>query len=145
MNQKLLEGLVDIIDRIDTLSDRIKPESLDDYRRYYAMVQKELALRSNYYAIGNNDGILVRPEFQEPIQPVPLLLFCPICHTKHVDVGEFATKSHHTHSCQGLLPNGRPCGLTWRPALVPTVGVDALPGFLDEPVGHGARFTGKAE
>jgi hypothetical protein len=54
--------------------------------------------------------------------PIPMILHCPECRTRHVDVGEFATKVHHTHSCQS-------CGLTWRPAIAPTVGVQFLPGF----------------
>lgn len=29
---------------------------------------------------------------------------------------------HHTHACQH-------CGMVWRPAVVPTVGVYFLPGF----------------
>lgn len=53
--------------------------------------------------------------------PIPLLLWCPACGDRHVDEGEFATKSHHTHACQN-------CGLAWRPA----VGVRFLPGFKDE-------------
>lgn len=57
--------------------------------------------------------------------PVPMYLTCPKCGARHVDAGEFATKPHHTHSCQE-------CGLTWRPAVVPTVGVQFLPGFKDE-------------
>ncbi len=36
--------------------------------------------------------------------------------------GEFATKPHHTHACQS-------CGMVWRPAIGPTVGVQFLPGF----------------
>jgi hypothetical protein len=56
--------------------------------------------------------------------PIPMFLTCPMCNTRHIDEGEFATKSHHTHSCQT-------CGLTWRPAVVPTVGVQYLPGFKD--------------
>lgn len=55
-------------------------------------------------------------------QPVPLRLNCPTCGALHIDEGEFATKPHHTHSCQS-------CGMTWRPAVVPTVGVQFLPGF----------------
>lgn len=43
---------------------------------------------------------------------------------RHIDVGEFATKPHHTHACQH-------CGMTWRPAVVDTVGVRFLPGFKD--------------
>jgi len=54
--------------------------------------------------------------------PIPMLLWCPLCHARHIDEGEFATKPHHSHSCQS-------CGLTWRPAIVPTVGVWFLPGF----------------
>lgn len=56
------------------------------------------------------------------IDPVPMFLTCPGCNARHIDEGEFATKVHHTHSCQV-------CGLTWRPAVVPTVGVQFLPGF----------------
>ena len=53
---------------------------------------------------------------------IPMRLPCPQCGRLHIDEGEFATKPHHTHSCQH-------CGLTWRPAVVPTVGVQFLPGF----------------
>jgi len=57
--------------------------------------------------------------------PVPMILHCPGCGARHIDVSEFATKIHHTHSCQT-------CGLTWRPAVGPTVGVLYLPGFKNE-------------
>lgn len=57
--------------------------------------------------------------------PIPMRLTCPECGELHVDEGEFATKPHHTHSCQS-------CGLTWRPAVVHTVGVRFLPGFKSE-------------
>jgi hypothetical protein len=53
---------------------------------------------------------------------IPMLLACPICGARHIDEGEFATKLHHTHACQN-------CGMVWRPAIVPTVGVQFLPGF----------------
>ena len=53
---------------------------------------------------------------------VPMLLWCPLCRARHIDEGEFATKSHATHSCQK-------CGLTWKPSKVPTVGVQFLPGY----------------
>ncbi len=59
------------------------------------------------------------------IAPIPMLIWCPECGARHVDKGDFATKPHHTHSCQG-------CGLTWRHAVVATVGVQWLPGFKDE-------------
>ena len=57
--------------------------------------------------------------------PIPMLLWCPECSERHIDVGNFATKPHHTHACQS-------CGHVWRPAIVPTVGVRFLPGFKNE-------------
>lgn len=57
--------------------------------------------------------------------PIPMRLVCEDCSTLHIDEGEFATKSHHTHACQH-------CGLVWRPAIVCTVGVRFLPGFKSE-------------
>jgi len=57
--------------------------------------------------------------------PIPMLLWCPMCNARHIDEGEFATKSHHTHACQG-------CGMVWRPAIVPTCGVQFLPGFKND-------------
>ena len=57
--------------------------------------------------------------------PIPMILSCPVCHERHIDKGEFATRPHHTHACQA-------CGMCWRPAIVPTVGVQFLPGFKDE-------------
>jgi hypothetical protein len=69
-------------------------------------------------------------------KPIPMRLFCEVCHTQHIDAGEFATKPHHTHACQF-------CGLTWRPSVEFTVGVQFLPGFKDmnaivEPAGGAA-------
>lgn len=52
----------------------------------------------------------------------PMLLWCPGCNARHIDVGEFAEKWHHTHACQS-------CGMVWRPAIVCTYGVQFLPGF----------------
>lgn len=57
--------------------------------------------------------------------PIPMVLHCPECKTRHVDEGDFATRAHHTHSCQE-------CGLTWRPAVVHTTGVRFLPGVKND-------------
>lgn len=58
--------------------------------------------------------------------PIPLILTCPSCNTRHIDEGEFAnTKHHHTHACQS-------CGMVWRPAIEATVGVQFLPGFKNK-------------
>lgn len=51
---------------------------------------------------------------------------CEKCGALHIDEGEFAVKPHHTHTCQR-------CGLTWRPAIEPTVGVLFLPGYQNYP------------
>jgi hypothetical protein len=57
------------------------------------------------------------------LEPIPMLLWCPACGERHIE-GELVTKPHHTHACQH-------CGLTWRPAVEPTAGVQFLPGFKD--------------
>jgi predicted RNA-binding Zn-ribbon protein involved in translation (DUF1610 family) len=57
--------------------------------------------------------------------PLPMLLWCPACGKRHIDVGEFATEPHHTHACQH-------CGMVWRPTVLPTVGVQFLPGFKNQ-------------
>jgi hypothetical protein len=62
---------------------------------------------------------------REDDAPIPMILTCPRCKASHVDRGEFATRRHHTHACQE-------CGVVWRPAIVPTVGVQFLPGFKDD-------------
>lgn len=64
-------------------------------------------------------------------QPIPMLLWCPMCAARHIDDGEFATKPHHTHACQS-------CGAVWRPAVNATVGVQFLPGFKNGD-SHAAR------
>jgi hypothetical protein len=65
--------------------------------------------------------------------PIPMRLECPACGELHIDVGEFATKPHHTHACQS-------CGAVWRPAVVPTVGVRFLPGFKNDLVEQSAEW-----
>lgn len=69
--------------------------------------------------------VKLNPRLREAIEPVPMILHCPDCRARHIDKGDFAKKPHHTHSCQQ-------CGLTWRPAVVDTVGVQFLPGFKDK-------------
>ena len=67
----------------------------------------------------------VRVPGSAPAAPIPMVLHCPECRARHIDEGDFATKPHHTHSCQS-------CGLTWRPSVVATVGVQFLPGFKND-------------
>jgi hypothetical protein len=55
--------------------------------------------------------------------PIDMLLFCPSCGAQHVDVPEpekgWTNPPHKSHLCHG-------CGSTWRPADVPTNGVQAV-------------------
>lgn len=53
--------------------------------------------------------------------PIPMVLHCPTCGLQHVDapapaIGWF-NPPHRSHQCGG-------CGTIWRPADVPTVGVE---------------------
>jgi hypothetical protein len=57
--------------------------------------------------------------------PVPMIIWCPKCHERHIDKGVYAVNPHHSHACQH-------CGHVWRPAIIATVGVQFLPGFKDE-------------
>lgn len=62
---------------------------------------------------------------KERRDPIPMLIWCPECVTRHIDKGEFATEPHHTHACQH-------CGNVFRVAIGPTVGVRFLPGFKNK-------------
>jgi hypothetical protein len=56
-------------------------------------------------------------------EPIPMLLFCPDCAAQHVDAPEpgsgWTNPPHKSHTCHT-------CGIIWRPADVPTVGVAAI-------------------
>lgn len=41
-------------------------------------------------------------------------LFCPWCGKRHVDMGEFADRPHHTHRCVDDPWGGKGCGREWR-------------------------------
>lgn len=59
--------------------------------------------------------------------PIPMILTCPACSARHIDEGKHATTPHKTHACQA-------CGMLWAPALVPTCGVQFLPGCKNDPM-----------
>lgn len=56
--------------------------------------------------------------------PIPMVLHCPACGTQHIDQAteDWPNPPHTSHKCVG--PNG--CGCIWRPADVPTTGVEAI-------------------
>lgn len=81
----------------------------------------------NLYAMYPNEldgtydaAIAIRKLIEDPsIGAISMLLTCPDCSTQHIDEGEWTTRLHRTHQCQGCLKE-------WRPANVPTVGVKSL-------------------
>lgn len=68
--------------------------------------------------------LLARGEFPgQIVEPIPMVLHCPLCGTQHVDKPEpeigWTNPPHKSHLCHG-------CGIVWRPASVPTVGVESV-------------------
>ncbi|ALN79465.1 hypothetical protein [Lysobacter antibioticus] len=71
----------------------------------------------------------------EPVaEPIPMILLCPICGKQHIDapetrdipsgdgfaeVADWTNPPHRSHLCHA-------CGCIWRPADVPTVGVERV-------------------
>jgi predicted RNA-binding Zn-ribbon protein involved in translation (DUF1610 family) len=82
-------------------------------------VEREL---SRLRSVDHQASLKTPPFGSAEPEPISMILMCPACGERHYDVGEFATKPHHTHACQE-------CGFVWRPAVVPTLGVRFLPGF----------------
>lgn len=111
-------------------------QSKEGFAKYEAPVKSahDAAVASGYpsgdavSAIQQHHAAWLRAKsrVEELERPVPLILHCPVCHTRHVDEGEQATTPHRTHACQ----NPR-CGHLWAPAVVTTVGVWTLPGCLN--------------
>lgn len=131
--RKLLKGFRWLGDPGDWSSYSNEERSIETLRREMAscITQAEELCGKALYASGAradssfHDGPHVPAAPEDKPAPVPMILYCPMCTERHIDEGEFETKVHHTHSCQS-------CGHTWRPAVVPTVGVMYLPGFKNE-------------
>ena len=55
--------------------------------------------------------------------PVPMILHCPTCGTQHIDLPDerigWTNPPHKSHLCLA-------CGCIWRPADVPTTGVEKI-------------------
>jgi hypothetical protein len=83
--------------------------------------------------------------------PIDMVLHCPACGLQHIDepspyaeaegfIGEWTNPPHRSHLCHG-------CGHIWRPADVPTNGVQAVDtkGKNDSPVTTPLRPMGTTE
>lgn len=83
--------------------------------------------------------------------PIDMVLYCPRCGLQHVDAPElerwgkddgkgevWTNPPHRSHLCSG-------CGHVWRPADVPTNGVDAVEtkGRNDSPLDDGSPHRDK--
>lgn len=57
------------------------------------------------------------------MNPIDVVLFCPVCKVQHVDIPEpdigWDNPPHKSHLCKN-------CGIIWRPCDVPTNGVVAV-------------------
>jgi len=55
------------------------------------------------------------------LESIPMVLHCPSCGLQHIDAPSpgWDNPPHRSHLCHG-------CGTIWRPADVPTVGVEAI-------------------
>lgn len=112
--------------RIDIMRGRYFREVVVDNQLDQSSLSEEEqdCLRQARERVRGEDYFAMNRSAQAHAAPVaiPMHIYCPMCHTQHIDEGEWATRPHHTHSCQT-------CGHTWRPAVVCTTGVQFLPGF----------------
>ncbi len=98
-------------------------------REICAKLQVEVQFEADYDPA--NMALHLVDQLRMP-KPLPMRIHCPayvhgrMCGVLHVDVEEWATKPHKSHTCQA-------CGHTWQPALFHTVGVRFLPGTQSEP------------
>ncbi len=84
----------------------------------------------------------------EPVAPIDMVLFCPACGKQHIDAPDphpelrnihevpWTNPPHRSHLCHG-------CGHIWRPADVPTNGVQAVKtvGKADSPIVEPAELA----
>lgn len=99
----------------------IRNAKVEDLRQLaVAQMDENTTLREGL----NELNIRIDAAFRQLHTPIPMILFCPSCGARHIDIGTFETKPHKSHSCQS-------CGFTWSPSHVPTVGVQFLPGYRD--------------
>jgi hypothetical protein len=111
---------------------RARGIGLLDVERHRAMVDEKVyagaCWRANHWRV-----------LAEAREPVPMILFCPACGSRHIDQANpengWLNPPHRSHLCAA-------CGHIWRPADIPTAGVAAIAtrGRRDVgPLGEAAR------
>lgn len=118
------QRLWELLDDVSTAGDQFKPSTLEEFQAYYRHINEVVDKRFQVMKVGRGER-LIATEQPSQQQPLAIRVHCPECHKLHVDEGIWSTKPHDTHSCQN-------CGLTWKPARVPTVGVQFLPGYKND-------------
>jgi|GEM_PF-5800951 len=102
--------------------------------RLEAALRKIEGRDSQINATANGDREVLRGEFatiaraalsdeipDTPPAPIDMILYCPSCGYQHIDKpdGEWTNPPHRSHLCHS-------CGYIWRPADVPTNGVESI-------------------
>lgn len=121
------EGLIaDMDSEIEELRTALHQADLDGYRTAFFEIGELLGMTAQPFSPKEVWETQMRPALQAAIAaqgPVPMVLHCPRCHLQHIDAPDERTPDwqnppHRSHLCHG-------CGLIWRPADVPTIGVDS--------------------
>lgn len=120
------EGLIaDMDSEIEELRVNLQDSELEGYRTAFFAIGELLGLPAQSIPPKKVWETQMRPALQAAIAaqgPVPMVLHCPRCHLQHIDAPDERTPGwqnppHRSHLCHG-------CGLIWRPADVPTIGVE---------------------
>lgn len=96
----------------------ISPDLKADVEHYLRTAAPHVRARKTYHLLKK-----FYEETQVDPPPVRMLLACPVCARQHIDRPDpeknWTNPPHRTHQCQH-------CGHLWRPADVPTEGVERI-------------------
>ena len=125
---KELELAVDLTDQAREMdSEAVNRIISSEMATFHSRTAQRLVMVRTLDEMKERPNEVIATPVEEPAaaEPIPMLLYCPECCARHVDVHEWATTPHRSHVCQE-------CGHIFRPALVATVGVIFLPGTRNE-------------
>lgn len=89
----------------------------ENYDSHFATLENRVLMENRIFVARME--IWERFHMIETVAPVPMILFCPFCRKQHIDEGEWINRVHSSHACAF-------CNHTWRPADLPTIGVDEI-------------------
>lgn len=120
-----VNGSIGLIAKLANGVKDVKANPGDQYTTCLNLTRIEMLALDEWVKDGAKAQLTLIEQSKTGKEAIPMRLPCPDCGKLHIDEGEFMFKQHHTHACQF-------CGMVWRPALVPTVGVQFLPGFKND-------------